>query len=161
MKKQGFSLVELMAAMVILAVLSMLAMPMAEITYLRDSEDQLRYALIETRDAIDRFYRDHNYYPRSFYDLFFDPVLKKPYLRHSPPINPFTKDIYGWVVICSETKDPYTGKYYNPTYPIEKFMKLPFPRKTGIFDIRCKSSCEDPRIPVGVSLDGKTTYDQW
>ena len=161
-EKRAFTLVELMAAMVMLIILGMLAMPLAKVVYLREKEEMLKEVLIETRDAIDKYYRDHGFYPKSWQDLFFDPYLQKPYLRHSPPINPFTKDIYGWVVICSPVWSSEEGRYIFPTYPMEKFLAFPTPL-SGIYDIRCKKPEEDKRrmIPKGVALDGKTFYWQW
>ena len=50
---RGFSLVELMAVLAVLAVLAVAAMPLAELSWQRDRERELKRALWEIRDAID------------------------------------------------------------------------------------------------------------
>jgi general secretion pathway protein G len=52
---RGFTLVELIVATAILAILTGLAIPMARIAIKREREHELRHDLWEMRDAIDRF----------------------------------------------------------------------------------------------------------
>jgi len=52
---RGFSLLELIVACTILAVLTLMALPLARVTIQREREKQLRQALWEMRDAIDRY----------------------------------------------------------------------------------------------------------
>ena len=52
---RGFTLLELIVAATILSILSMMAFPLARITIQREREKQLRQALWEMRDAIDRY----------------------------------------------------------------------------------------------------------
>jgi general secretion pathway protein G len=51
----GFTLLELIIATAILAVLSMMAVPLARVTISREKERMLRADLWEMRDAIDRY----------------------------------------------------------------------------------------------------------
>ena len=51
----GLTLVELIVAVTLLAVLSMVAMPLARVQLMRERERELRYALREIRTAIDRY----------------------------------------------------------------------------------------------------------
>jgi general secretion pathway protein G len=51
----GFTLVELIVATAILAVLTGMAIPMARVTIKREKERELRHALWELRDGIDRY----------------------------------------------------------------------------------------------------------
>ena len=51
----GFTLIELIAAVTILLILSGMAIPLARITIKREKERELRHALWEMRDAIDRY----------------------------------------------------------------------------------------------------------
>lgn len=51
----GFTLLELIIATAILVVLSTMIIPMARVTIQREKERQLRFALWEMRDAIDRY----------------------------------------------------------------------------------------------------------
>ena len=53
--KHGFTLVELIVATTILMLLTTLAIPLARVTIKRQKERDLRHALWEMRDAIDRY----------------------------------------------------------------------------------------------------------
>jgi general secretion pathway protein G len=53
--QRGFTLLELIVACTILAVLTLMALPLARVTIQREKEKQLRQALWEMRDAIDRY----------------------------------------------------------------------------------------------------------
>ena len=53
--ERGFTLLELIIAATILSILTMMALPLARITIQREREKQLRQALWEMRDAIDRY----------------------------------------------------------------------------------------------------------
>src|ERR1041385_5223152 len=52
---RGFTLMELMVATAIMAILTLMAVPLARVTIQREKEKQLRHALWEMRDAIDRY----------------------------------------------------------------------------------------------------------
>lgn len=54
-KIAGFTLVELIIATAILAILTGMAIPLARVTIKRAKERELRHALWEMRDAIDRY----------------------------------------------------------------------------------------------------------
>ena len=56
-RTQGFTLVELLAVLGIIALLVAMAMPMAELTARRERERDLKQALWEIRDAIDAYKR--------------------------------------------------------------------------------------------------------
>lgn len=51
----GFSLLELIVASAILAILTLMALPLARLTITREKERRLRHALWEMRDAIDHY----------------------------------------------------------------------------------------------------------
>jgi general secretion pathway protein G len=53
--QQGLTLIELIIATAILVVLSTMAVPLARLTIQREKERQLRIALWQMRDAIDRY----------------------------------------------------------------------------------------------------------
>src|SRR6201988_159037 len=52
---RGFTLIELIVAKAILSILTMMALPLARVTIQREKEKELRTALWEMRDAIDRY----------------------------------------------------------------------------------------------------------
>lgn len=54
-RQRGFTLLELIVAATILALLTLMALPLARVTIQREREKQLRQALWEMRDAIDRY----------------------------------------------------------------------------------------------------------
>jgi general secretion pathway protein G len=51
----GFTLIELIVATTILSILTLMALPLARVTIQREKEKELRTALWEMRDAIDRY----------------------------------------------------------------------------------------------------------
>ena len=54
-RRRGFTLLELIIAATILSILTLMALPLARVTIQREKEKQLRRALWEMRDAIDRY----------------------------------------------------------------------------------------------------------
>src|SRR5271165_6840527 len=53
--ERGFTLMELIVSTAILSILTLMALPLARVTIQRQKEKELRRALWEMRDAIDRY----------------------------------------------------------------------------------------------------------
>jgi general secretion pathway protein G len=53
----GYTIIELLVVMVVLAVLASAAMPLVELSVKREKERELRHALWQIRDAIDSYHR--------------------------------------------------------------------------------------------------------
>lgn len=53
--ERGFTLLELIVAATILSILTMMALPLARLNIKREKEKELRHALWEMRDAIDKY----------------------------------------------------------------------------------------------------------
>lgn len=107
MKQRGFTLLELMLAMVVLGVLAAAVFPTTRHMVKRQKEVELRRALLEMRQAIDRFKKAHDEglievrevrqfgYPKDFEQLVEGVPLKKDqgqtirFLRRIP-VDPMT-----------------------------------------------------------------------
>lgn len=103
--KKGFTLVELMVVLTILALLLSIVVPDYVGRVHRAEEAVLKENLVLMRDALDKHYADAGKYPTNLEEL-----VAKRYLR-SIPKDPFTQDA-SWV----------------PVPPAD-------PKKGGIFDI--------------------------
>src|SRR5882757_1157928 len=102
--ERGFTLLELIIAATILSILTMMALPLARITIQREREKELRQALWEMRDAIDRYKDaadrgafqtkvDSEHYPPDLETLVkgVDVQGKKVRFLRRIPIDPMTK----------------------------------------------------------------------
>jgi general secretion pathway protein G len=106
MKTRGFTLVELMVVLTVIALLLSIVVPNYVGRMKRAEETALQENLMVMRDALDKHYADAGKYPTSL-----DELVSKRYLR-SIPKDPFTQSTTTW----------------TPVAPAD-------PKKGGIFDI--------------------------
>ena len=97
----GFTLIELMVVMVIVALLITVAAPRYFGSLQRSKETALHQTLAVTRDALDKFYSDNGKYPDTL-----DTLISKRYLR-SLPVDPITESSTSWTLVAPE--DPAKG----------------------------------------------------
>ena len=96
MRARGFTLMELLLVMLLLALLASLAAPVVTGGIQRARESTLKEDLYALRKAIDDHYADTGGYPAELEEL-----VKKRYLRRIPP-DPLTEKRDTWVVVRSE-----------------------------------------------------------
>lgn len=93
---RGFTLIELMVVMAIIATLLSLAMPRYFHSVDKSKEAALLADLNGIRDAIDKYYSDNSKYPDVLDDL-----VNKKYLRSIPP-DPITDSNQTWLVVAPD-----------------------------------------------------------
>jgi general secretion pathway protein G len=91
-KGKGFSMIELMVALAILATILSLAAPRYFGNIDSTKESVLREDLYVMRDAIDKFFADTGKYPDTL-----DELVVRKYLR-AIPTDPYTQSTKSWVV---------------------------------------------------------------
>jgi len=101
----GFTLVELLVVMAIIATLLTLAVPRYFGSVEKSKEAVLKQNLATLRDSVDKYYGDTGRYPDSLDDL-----VTKKYIR-SIPLDPLTESASTWVLI--PPVDPGKGAVYD------------------------------------------------
>jgi len=92
MRLRGFTMIELMVALAIVALILTIATPRYFGNVDAAKENTLREDLFVMRDAIDKHFADQGRYPDSLGDL-----VTKRYLR-AVPVDPITQKSNSWVV---------------------------------------------------------------
>ena len=107
---RGFTLVELMVVMAIVALLLALALP-RYFNHLESSRETiLKQDLAVMRDAIDKFHGDRGRYPNSL-----DELVSERYLR-ALPVDPITDRSDTWQAVApvtNEAGESETGELYD------------------------------------------------
>jgi general secretion pathway protein G len=101
----GFTLVELLVVMAIIATLLTLAVPRFFGSVDKSKEAVLKQDLATLRDSVDKYYGDIGRYPDSLDDL-----VSKRYLRNVP-VDPITESNATWVLV--PPGDPGKGIVYD------------------------------------------------
>ena len=105
MVARGFTLIELIVVMAIVALLVSIAGPRYFGSLQKSKETVLRQTLAVTRDALDKFYGDTGKYPETL-----DVLVSKRYLRNMP-LDPITESSLTWTVVPPQ--DPEKGGVYD------------------------------------------------
>lgn len=92
-KRRGFTLIEILIAMSILALLLTIALPQYFGSIAKSKDVALQENLRVMRVVIDKYYGDKGRYPASLEDL-----VQEKYLR-SIPMDPITESVKTWVTI--------------------------------------------------------------
>ena len=103
--KQGFTLVELLVVLAILAMLLTLATPKYFNSLERAKEAALKQDLTTVRDSLDKFYADTGQYPDTLEDL-----VNRKYIRQLP-FDPITESTTTWIFEAPEP--PIEGNIAN------------------------------------------------
>lgn len=93
---KGFTLVELLLVLVLVALLASLAMPVATRSVDQAKESALKEDLHVLRKAIDDYYANTGHYPQNLSQL-----VEKRYIRRVP-VDPLTGRAEGWVEIRTD-----------------------------------------------------------
>lgn len=104
-KAKGFTLVELLVVLAIIATLLSLAAPRYTGSVDKAKEAVLRENLATLRGSIDKFYGDTGKYPAALEDL-----ITQRYLRRIP-IDPVTDSPTTWIVVAPT--DPQKGAIFD------------------------------------------------
>jgi general secretion pathway protein G len=104
-KNRGFTLVELLVVLAILALLLTLAMPRYFSGIERAKDATLKEDLSTLRESIDKFYADTGRYPKTLEDL-----VERKYIR-TLPIDPITNSDSTWIFTPPEP--PLQGDIYD------------------------------------------------
>lgn len=105
MRNRGFSLIELIVALAILATILAIAVPRYFNNIETAQENVLREDLYVMRSAIDHYFSDKSVYPAALADL-----VAQNYLRAIPK-DPFTQSSNSWTVVAPA--DPSLGAVYD------------------------------------------------
>jgi len=104
-KPAGFTLVELMVVLTVIALLLSVVVPDYVGRMQKAEEAVLKENLVVMRDALDKHYADAGKYPGTLQEL-----VSKRYLRAIPP-DPFTQSQSTWVAV--PPPDPKKGGVYD------------------------------------------------
>ena len=114
-KMRGFTLVELMVVLTVIALLLSVVVPDYIGKLRRAEEAVLQQNLALMRDALDKHYADAGKYPGTL-----DELVSKRYLRSIPP-DPFTRSPGTWVAVPPE--DPKKGGIYDVRSPAKGYER--------------------------------------
>ena len=104
---RGFTLIELIVVMAILAMLVTLALPRYMQSMDRSRDAVLKHDLSVMRDALDKYFGDQGKYPETLEEL-----VTRRYLRRIPD-DPVTESAQTWVLVPPPATATGGGKIYD------------------------------------------------
>ena len=156
MRQRGFTLIELMVTLTILAVLATVALPLSQVAATRTREEQLRRALWQVRSAIDAYKQavDDGRVQKSLEDTGYPPDLKTLVDGVKDLKDPTGKKIY---FLRHVPRDPFcdcVSKTNEETWGLRSYASPPDAPEEGrdVYDIYSLSN--------GVGLNG-VPYRNW
>jgi general secretion pathway protein G len=103
----GFTLIELVVVLSIVALLLTIAAPRYFKSVEKSKETVLKSNLAMTRDALDKFYGDNGRYPDNL-----DELIQKKYLRKLP-FDPVIDDSTSWIVVPPRSAEGGVGDIFS------------------------------------------------
>jgi general secretion pathway protein G len=104
-KKTGFTLIELMVVLAVIATLLAIALPRYFSSLEKSREAVLQQNLVMMRETLDKYYGDKGKYPDAL-----DELVSNKYLRKLP-VDPITDSDATWVIIPPDL--PEMGGVYD------------------------------------------------
>ncbi|MBI3037528.1 prepilin-type N-terminal cleavage/methylation domain-containing protein [bacterium] len=145
--KKAFSLIEVLIATALLLILSLIAVPILDISDQREREERLRLALVEMRSALNNHRQKHNTFPSSMLVLLATPTAGGFYLRRFP-INPVTSPPQTRWDIASRTTGSASDHWETILSAGDTLTD-----GTPIVDVRCPEN-------IGTGING-IPYQNW
>jgi prepilin-type N-terminal cleavage/methylation domain-containing protein len=93
MDGRGFTLIEMLVVMAVIALLLTIALPRYFGSLERSKETALRQDLAVMREAIDKYYADRGQYPERLEEL-----VERRYIR-AIPVDPITENTSTWTIV--------------------------------------------------------------
>ena len=154
--RRGFSLVELLCVVTIMAVLASIGLPLAELSQQRGKEEELRRSLREIRSALDAYKRlvDEGHLPRSIDGSGYPPRLESLTEAMVDAKSPQGRKLY---LLRRLPRDPFAPRDIaapSDTWGLRSYASPPDDPRPGkdVFDVYSRSA--------GVGLDG-VAYRNW
>jgi general secretion pathway protein G len=98
--RRGFTLIELMIVMAIIAVLMSVALPIYNRSIIRAKESVLKNNLFTMRTVIDEYTYDKQKAPQTLNDLVSDGYLRQV------PVDPMTNNADSWKIVMEDARTP-------------------------------------------------------
>jgi len=105
--RRGFTLIELVVVLAIIALLLSLAAPRYFHSIDKSKESVLKANIAATRDALDKFYGDNGKYPEGL-----DKLVEKKYLR-SLPYDPIAESNSKWIIVPPPDQPDQTNLVFD------------------------------------------------